>query len=112
MSEQELLNRIKELEEENKRFKNVFVLNMEKELDLLFELEGAESYLDDDIQALEYIQEELDTIRDGKKDVLDIFEIRNRVQILLKSMLYNQNGMKNAIDRAYEEKRATKEGVA
>ena len=81
---------------------------MEK-IDLLWELEGAEANLSDDIQALAYIQDDLETAK--KEDILLLVpQLKNQVQTLLKSMLYNQDNMKQIIEKAYEEKKA-KEGV-
>lgn len=81
---------------------------MEK-IDLLWELEGAEANLSDDIQALAYIQDDLETAK--KEDILLVVpQLKNQVQTLLKSMLYNQDNMKQIIEKAYEEKKA-KEGV-
>ena len=68
---------------------------MEKEL--LFELEVVEERLNDDIQALAYIQEEL--IENEKKS-LDVRFIKNNIETLLKSMLYNKTNIKEAIKKA------------
>lgn len=70
-----------------------------KEVDLFLELECAEAYLSDDIQALAYIQDDLETMK-SKEMILTISEIKNKVQILLKSMLYNKENIQKALNEA------------
>ena len=70
-----------------------------KEVDLFLELECAEAYLSDDIQALAYIQDDLETMK-SKEMMLTIPEIKNKVQILLKSMLYNKENIQKALNEA------------
>ncbi len=72
---------------------------MEK-LDLLSELEGAESYLSGDMQQLAYIQDNLEAVSRGDR-LLDIPYLINSMETLFKAMLYNQQNMKNAISKAY-----------
>ena len=68
---------------------------MEKEL--LFELEVVKERLNDDIQALTYIQEDL---VENEKRSLDVQFIKNNIETLLKSMLYNKTNIKEAIKKA------------
>ena len=65
-----------------------------KNLSLIDELSVAEENLSNDIQALAYIQEEL---TETKNKWLDINFIRNAVETLLKSMIYNQHNMKQTL---------------
>lgn len=80
---------------------------MEKEnANLLFELEVAKDNLSNDIQSLAYIQDALE----GNEDKwLDIPFIKNSVETLLKSMIYNQENIEKVINKYYKETR--KEGV-
>ena len=72
---------------------------MEKEI--LWNLECAEVNLQDDIQALAYIQETCETTK--KEDfLLSQTEIRNQLQTLLRSMIYNHENIKKAIDEYYK----------
>lgn len=71
------------------------------EKDILWNLECAEVNLQDDIQALAYIQDTCETTK--KEDfLLSQTEIRNQLQTLLKSMIYNHENMKRAIDEYYK----------
>lgn len=81
---------------------------MEKEIDLLWELEIAESNLQDDIQVLAYLEDELATM-DLNEIKYFIPELKNRVQLLLKSMIYNKEKMQKVVEEVYQQK---KEGVA
>lgn len=72
---------------------------MEK-LNLLDELEGAEDYLSGDMQQLAYIQDNLEAMKRGDR-IVDIPFVINSIETLFKAMLYNQQNMKNAIDKAY-----------
>lgn len=76
---------------------------MEK-LNLLDELEGAESYLSGDMQQLPYIQDNLEAMQRGDR-IVDIPFVINSIETLFKAMLYNQQSMKNAIDKAYSLKK-------
>ena len=76
---------------------------MEK-LNLLDELEGAESYLSGDMQQLSYIQDNLESMQRGDR-IVDIPFVINSIETLFKAMLYNQQNMKNAIDKAYSLKK-------
>ncbi len=67
---------------------------LKSNLRLIDELSVAEENLSNDIQALAYIQDELTEI---KNKWLDIELIRNAVETLLKSMIYNKNNMKNVL---------------
>ena len=77
------------------------------EKDILFNLECAEANLEDDIQALAYIQEDLETTKNIEM-ILKIPEITNQIQILLKAMIYNKEEMKKVIDRYYDLKKEEK----
>lgn len=72
---------------------------MEK-LNLLDELEGAESYLSGDMQQLAYIQDNLEAMK-RRDRIVDIPFVINSLETLFKAVLYNQQNMKNAIDKAY-----------
>lgn len=76
---------------------------MEK-LNLLDELEGVESYLSGDMQQLSYIQDNLESMQRGDR-IVDIPFVINSIETLFKAMLYNQQNMKNAIDKAYSLKK-------
>lgn len=67
---------------------------LKSNLILIDELSVAEENLSNDIQALAYIQDEL---TETKNKWLDIELIRNAVETLLKSMIYNKNNMKNVL---------------
>lgn len=73
------------------------------EKDLIFELESAEANLSDDIQALAYVQDDLETTKKDIEMLLKIPEIYSQIQILLKAMLYNKQNMQNAINKYYNE---------
>lgn len=75
-----------------------------KNLNLLDELEGAESYLSGDMQQLAYIQDNLEAMRRGDR-IVDIPFVINSIETLFKAMLYNQQNMKKAIDKAYTQKK-------
>lgn len=64
------------------------------------ELEGAEGYLSGDMQQLAYIQDNLEAMKRGDR-IVDIPFVINSIETLFKAMLYNQQNMKNAIDKAY-----------
>lgn len=76
---------------------------MEK-LDLLNELETAETYLQGDMQQLAYIQDNLEAVNRGDR-LLDIPYLINSMEVLFKAMLYNQENMKSAINKAYNLKK-------
>lgn len=71
-----------------------------EKLNLLDELEGAEGYLSGDMQQLAYIQDNLEAMKRGDR-IVDIPFVINSIETLFKAMLYNQQNMKNAIDKAY-----------
>lgn len=83
---------------------------LENKVNLLREIEGAEAYLTDDIQALAYLRDEME-LTNWNKVNMNISEWTNRLEIILKSMLYNQSNMQIAIKKAYEEKKQLKEGA-
>lgn len=72
---------------------------MEKEI--LWNLECAEANLQDDIQALTYIQDACET-KNSEEWLLNQAEIRNQLQTLLKSMIYNHDNMLKAVNEYYE----------
>lgn len=76
--------------------------------DILFELECAEANLEDDIQALAYIQDDLETTKENIEMILKIPEITNQIQILLKAMIYNKEEMKKVVDKYYDLKKEEK----
>lgn len=67
-------------------------------VDLEFELEFAEENLKNDIQALSYIQELCETTNPNEF-MYSQSEIKNQLEQLLKSMLYNQISMQKAIEK-------------
>lgn len=71
--------------------------------DIILNLEYAEANLSEDIQALAYIQYDLE-ISKANDFILKIPEIRNQIQILLKAMIYNKNEMQQTIDKYYKKK--------
>lgn len=81
---------------------------MEKEI--LWNLECAEANLQDDIQALAYIQDTCET-KNSEEWLLNQSEIRNQLQTLLKSMIYNHDNMLKTVNKYYEnlKKREVKE---
>lgn len=80
---------------------------MEKEI--LWNLKCAEANLQDDIQALAYIQETCET-KNGEDFLLSQTEIKNQLQTLLKSMIYNHENILKAVNKYYENTK--KVGVA
>ena len=77
---------------------------MEKK-ELIFELEAAKAYLDEDIQALGYILQDLDTTGIDGELVLVIPEVINHLNTLLKSMILNKNQIKETIEKFYKEEK-------
>lgn len=75
---------------------------MEKEI--LWNLECAEANLQDDIQALAYIQETCET-KNGEDFLLSQTEIKNQLQTLLKLMIYNHENMLKAVNEYYKDKK-------
>lgn len=67
---------------------------LKSNLSLINELSVAEENLSNDIQALAYIQDEL---TETKNKWLDINFIRNAVETLLKSMIYNKSIIEKAL---------------
>ena len=68
--------------------------------DIILNLEYAEANLSEDIQALAYIQYDLE-ISKANDFILKIPEIRNQIQILLKAMIYNKNEMQVRLCRSF-----------
>lgn len=79
------------------------------EKDILWNLECAGANLQEDIQALAYIQETCETTK-GTEWLISQEEIRNQLQTLLKSMIYNHENMLKAVNEYYANHK--KEGVA
>lgn len=75
---------------------------MKKEI--LWNLKCAEANLQDDIQALAYIQETCET-KNGEDFLLSQTEIKNQLQTLLKSMIYNHENMLKAVNEYYKDKK-------
>lgn len=69
--------------------------------EILWNLECAEVNLQDDIQALAYIQDTCET-KEGEDFLLSQHEIRNQLQTLLKSMIYNHENMLKAVNEYYK----------
>ena len=70
-----------------------------KEIDLLWELEIAESSLQENIQALAYIEDDLETTKLNEIKFM-IPEIKNKLRLLLKSMMYDRQNIQNVINQA------------
>lgn len=81
---------------------------MMDEKDIIFELECAKANLEDDIQALAYIEDDLETSK-VNEHILKIPEMKNQMQILLKAMICNKNEMQQAIDKYYKKINEKKE---
>ena len=71
------------------------------EKDIFWNLECAEVNLQDDIQALAYIQDTCEA-RSGEAWLVSQEEIRNQIQTLLKSMIYNHENMLKAVNEHYK----------
>ena len=71
--------------------------------DILWELECAESNLNDDIQALAYIQDDLETTKNSTDMLIKNNEVKNKIQTLLKAMIYNHENMRNVVEKYYKE---------
>lgn len=56
------------------------------------------------MQQLSYIQDNLESMQRGDR-IVDIPFVINSIETLFKAMLYNQQNMKNAIDKAYSLKK-------
>lgn len=80
---------------------------MEKEL--IWNLECAEANLQEDIQALGYIQDTCETT-EGNDWLLSQHEIKNQLSTLIKSMIYNHENILKAVNEYYANHK--KEGVA
>lgn len=79
------------------------------EKDIFWNLECAEVNLQDDIQALAYIQDTCEA-RSGEAWLVSQEEIRNQIQTLLKSMIYNHENMLKAVNEHYKEIRKETNG--
>lgn len=79
------------------------------EKDIFWNLECAEANLQDDIQALAYIQDTCETTK-GEDWLVSREEMRNGLQTLLKSMIYNHENMLKAINEHYKEIRKETNG--
>lgn len=75
---------------------------MEKEI--LWNLECAETNLQDGIQALAYIQDTCETTK-TEDWIISQTEIQNQLQTLLKSMIYNHENMLKAVNEYYAEQK-------
>ena len=67
---------------------------LKSNLRLIDELSVAEENLSNDIQALAYIQDEL---TETKNKWIDVNFIKNSVETLLKSMIYNKSNIEKAL---------------
>ncbi len=74
---------------------------MEK-TDILLELEYSEANLSVDIQQLDYILDNFN-INNVYKKCFDVVKIRHSLETLLKSMMFNRNNMKKAIEQVHED---------
>ncbi len=82
------------------------------EKNYLIDLECAESDLSDDIQALGYLIDEWFCFTEPKDEFkYSYFEIQNRLNLILKSMVYNRDNMKTKVKEGYEMKISKKEGA-
>lgn len=73
------------------------------------ELEYAEINLEDDIQALNYLVDECFAFSKPSENFkYSYFEIQNRLNLMLKSMMYNHGEIKKEIDNYYKKEREEK----
>lgn len=73
---------------------------MKNESNALNQLENVETYLSEDIQALEYLQEEyFGYTLPGEDFCYKYAEIQNAIAILLKAMILNKNNLKEYIKK-------------
>ncbi len=81
------------------------------EKNYLIDLECAESDLSNDIQALGYLIDEWFAFNKPDDDFkYSYFEIQNRLNLILKSMVYNRDNMKIKVENGYKIEKA-KEGA-
>ena len=79
------------------------------EIELIDALECAQAYLEEDIQALAYFQDEYFAFTEIQKNFSYRYkEMQNTLQVLFKSMCLNKNQIKQAVDEAYERRRKEK----
>lgn len=85
---------------------------LEKENNLLWELEGAEALLSEDIQAVSYLMQEYFDFIEPKEDFKYCYcEISNQINTIFKSMMYNRDNMRKAIEKINTIGKLTKEGT-
>ena len=81
---------------------------MEKnKLDLLSELETTQAFLDSDITALGYFQDEYLNFQTPSENFKYRYkEMQNALETLLKSMMFNSQRLKEAVNKGYEARRS------
>ena len=76
------------------------------ELDLLNALETTQAFLESDITALGYFQDEYFNFQTPDESFKYRYkEMQNALEILLKSMMFNSQRLKDAVDKGYELRR-------
>lgn len=82
---------------------------MEKH-DLLSSMESTLAFLEDDITALMYFQDEYFAFQTPKEGFEYKYkEMQNALETLFKSMMFNSRRLKDAVDSGYESVRSTQE---
>lgn len=77
-----------------------------KEIDLLSELETTQAFLESDITALGYFQDECLNFQTPSENFKYRYkEMQNALETLLKSMMFNSQRLKDAVDKGYEVRR-------
>lgn len=85
---------------------------LEKENNLLWELEEAEALLSEDIQAVSYLMQEYFDFIEPKEEFRYCYrEISNQLSTIFKSMMYNRDNMRKAVEKVYTIEKLTKEGA-
>ena len=73
------------------------------ELDLLNALETTQAFLESDITALGYFQDEYFTFQTPDESFKYKYkEMQNALETLFKSMMFNSQRLKDAVDKGYE----------
>ena len=76
------------------------------ELDLLNALETTQAFLESDITALGYFQDEYFNFQTPDESFKYRYkEMQNALEILLKSIMFNSQRLKDAVDKGYELRR-------
>lgn len=77
-----------------------------KEIDLLNALETTQAFLESDITALGYFQDEYFNFQMPDESFKYKYkEMQNALETLFKSMMFNSQRLKDAVDKGYEVRR-------